>query len=34
LGRLFVSGPPASMPALIDEIARRKGWDKGDATFW
>jgi hypothetical protein len=34
LGRLFVSGPPASTPALIDEIARRKGWDKGDATFW
>jgi hypothetical protein len=33
LGRLSVNGPPASMPALIDEIVRRKGWDKVERTF-
>jgi hypothetical protein len=34
LDQLFGPQVPASMPALIEEIARRKGWDGPDTKFW
>jgi hypothetical protein len=34
LKHLFKGGPPATMPALIEEIANRKGWTKPEAKFW
>jgi len=34
VGKIFGQQVPGSMPTLIDEIARRKGWDGADARFW